>query len=192
MKVKGIHVLAAGVATLVVATGSACAQSSGGETAPGGAPAGESGGEAPSVTYVDSRYHYRVDAPGEMKPNADGTASVVGPSERLEITVVEGAKASNPAKLASDDVATLRGSNPSFRLVSGPATITLSGRKVHKLVYSFNAGTSAVTGKPLDLIGVRYYIPKDSSTIAVVSYAVVSNQYDPEGADDVARTFSWQ
>ena len=127
-----------------------------------------------------------------MKPNADGTASVVGASERLEIAVVQGAKASDPASLARDDVATLPLSITSFHLVSGPAAITLSGKKVHKFVYTFNAGSSAVTGKPLDLVGARYYIPKDSSTLAVLNYAIATNLYDPEGADDLASTFHWQ
>jgi hypothetical protein len=159
----------------------------------GSTPAGETaGGETPVVTYVDPRYHYKVDAPGQMKPNADGTASVVGASERLEIVVILGTRANDPATLARDDVSTLPGSMTSFHLVSNPAAITLNGKKVHKFVYSFNAGSNAVTGKPLDLVGVRYYIPKDSSTVAVLTYAIVTNQYDPEGADDLARTFQWQ
>ena len=90
------------------------------------------------------------------------------------------------------DLTSLPGSTKSFQLVSGPAELTLSGRKMQKFVYRFNAGNSEVTGKPLDLVGVRYYIPKDSSTVAVLNYGIVSNQYDPEGADDVARTFQWQ
>lgn len=194
MMIFRAQVLAAGVAALVLLAGSACTSpGGGGGPAAGNTPAGETGGgEAPVVTYVDSRYHYKVDAPGQMKPNADGTASVVGASERLEIVVVLGAKANDPATLARDDVITLPGSTTSFHLVSSPAAITLNGQKVHKFVYSFNAGSSAVTGKPLDLVGVRYYIPKDSLTVAVLTYAIVTNQYDPEGADDLARTFQWQ
>jgi hypothetical protein len=127
-----------------------------------------------------------------MSANPDGTASVVGPSERLGIAVVQGAAASDPAALARADLTSLPGSTKSFQLVSGPAELTLSGRKMQKFVYRYNAGNSEVTGKPLDLVGVRYYIPKDSSTVAVLNYGIVSNQYDPEGADDVARTFQWQ
>jgi hypothetical protein len=149
-------------------------------------------GEAPSVTYVDARYHYRIDGPGRMTPTADGTASVVGPSERLTVAVVQGAAAADPAALARSDTKTLPSSTTSFRLMSGPSEITLNGKKVQKLVYAYNAGTSTVTGKALDLVGVRYYIPKDSATVAVVTYGVVSNQYDPQGADDIANTFQWQ
>jgi hypothetical protein len=83
-------------------------------------------------------------------------------------------------------------STANFLLKAGPGEITLNGKKVEKFIFTYNAGTSAVTGKPLDLIGVRYYIPKDSGTVAVVTYGIVSNQYDPQGADDIALTFQWQ
>jgi len=79
-----------------------------------------------------------------------------------------------------------------LRYTASPGEITLNGKKVEKVVYTYNAGTSSVTGKPLDLVGVRYYIPKDSATLAVVAYGIVSNQYDPQGADDIATTFQWQ
>jgi hypothetical protein len=148
-------------------------------------------GEAPAVTYVDARYHYKIDGPGHMSANADGTASVIGPSERLVVSVVQGSSATNPASLARSDANTLGSSTTNFHLVAGPGEITLNGKKVEKLVYTYNAGTSPVTGKPLDLVGVRYYIPKDSATVAVVAYGIVSNQYDPQGADDIATTFQW-
>jgi len=149
-------------------------------------------GEAPAVTYVDARYHYKIDGPGHMSANADGTASVVGPSERLVVSVVQGSSATDPAALARSDANTLGSSTTNFHLVAGPGEITLNGKKVEKLIYTYNAGTSPVTGKPLDLVGVRYYIPKDSATLAVVAYGIVSNQYDPQGADDIATTFQWQ
>src|SRR3979411_1805945 len=112
------HVLAGGIAALVLVAGSACGTpGGGGEPVAGSTPAGETGGgEAPVVTYVDPRYHYKVDAPGQMKPNADGTASVVGGAERLEIVVILGTRANDPATLARDDVSTLPGSMTSFHL----------------------------------------------------------------------------
>jgi hypothetical protein len=149
-------------------------------------------GETPVITYVDARFHYRIDAPAHMTANADGTASVVGPSERLAVSVVQGSAASDPVAFARSDAESLHSSATSFRLLSGPTPVSINGRSVQKLVYSYNAGTSAVTGKPLDLVGVRYYIPKDSVTLAVVAYGIVSNQYDPQGADDIASTFRWQ
>ena len=181
--------LAVAVAALGVIAASACGLAGGGGQA--GAEAATTG-EAATAIYVNSRYHYKVDAPGQMKEQPDGTASVIGPSERLQIAVIHGPQASDPAALASGDVTSLPGSTTSFRLVSGPAAITLNSKQVQRFVYSYNAGTSDVTGKSLDLVGVRYYIPRDSSTIAVLSYAIVSNQFDPQGADDLAGTFAWQ
>jgi hypothetical protein len=165
----------------------------GGPPATVGQPGGEANnGEAPAVPYVDARYHYRIEAPGKMVPKPDGTASVIGPSERLEVAVLEGPAAADPQARARADASGLGASLAGFKLDSGPASVTISGRRVQKLVYRYSAGTSQVTGKPIDLVGVRYFIPKDSSTLAVVSYGVVVNQYDPQGADDVASTFQWQ
>jgi hypothetical protein len=106
--------------------------------------------------------------------------------------VVQGAKATDVAALARDDVGGLPSSTAGFHLVSGPASITLNGHKAEKFVYSWSAGTSQVTNKPLTMVGVRYYVPKDAATVAVITYGIVSNQYDPQGADDVASTFQWQ
>lgn len=188
---RALHraLLSVAVLSFLVACGSTPAGTSGGESTANTQNAEAATGEAAAVTYVDARYHYKIDAPGKMTANADGTASVIGPSERLVVTVVQGSRAADPAALARSDASSLPSSTASFHLVSGPSETTLNGRKVQKLVYTHNAGTSDVTGKALDLTGVRYYIPKDSGTLAVVAYAIVTNQYDPQGADDIATTF---
>jgi hypothetical protein len=159
----------------------------------GAAAGGEAaGGEAPAVLYSDARYHYRIEAPGHMTANTDGSATFIGPSERLEIVVVRGPQASDPTAMATKDQGTLMGTLTAFRKLSGPAAITLGGKKVIKFAYSWTAGTNSVTGKPLQLTSVRYYFAKDATEVAVVTYGIVTNQYDPEGADDLARTFLWQ
>jgi hypothetical protein len=148
-------------------------------------------GEAQSVTYVDSRYHYRIDAPGHITAAADGSAGFVGPAERIQITVIQ-ASAGDLAALAKADIASLPASATGFQLKSGPTTVALNGKSVEKFVYTYRAGVSTVTGKALNLVGVRYYIPKDAATLAVVSYGIAADQYDPQGADDIASTFRWQ
>jgi hypothetical protein len=145
-------------------------------------------GEAASRTYVDARYHYRIDAPGAVTASADGSAGFVGPTERIQIVVKTG---SIPGQAAADSKS-LPSSLTDFQLKSGPNAVTLNGRQVDKFVYTFSAGTNAVTGKPLSLVGVRYYIPKDPSTFAVITYGIAADQYDPQGADDIASTFQWQ
>lgn len=149
-------------------------------------------GEAPALRYTDTRDGYRIDAPGKMTPNSDGSASVTGPLERLRVVVLRGSAAADPAAAAASDVAALRTSVPSFKLLSGPALATVGALRVQKFVYSWTDGTSAVTGKPNDLVSVRYYVPKNATTLAVLAYGVSAGQYDPQGANDIAMTFAWQ
>ena len=184
----GLAVFGLAACTSSSASPAAESTSSSGTTA-----AGEpQGGEAPAVLYSDARYHYRIEAPGHMTANADGSATFIGPSERLEIVVVQGSQASDPAAMAAKDQSALTGTLTGFRKVSSPAATTLGGQRVVKFTYSWTAGTNSVTGKPLQLTSVRYYFAKDTTQVAVVTYGVVTNQYDPEGADDLARTFRWQ
>jgi len=53
-------------------------------------------------------------------------------------------------------------------------------------------GSTIGFGKAIALTSVRYYIAKDATTLAVITYGVASNQFDPQGADDIASTFQWQ
>ena len=126
-----------------------------------------------------------------MTANPDGTSSYIGPVERLEVAIVEGSRAADPMALATADFNTLKSTAADFRQVQAPATVTVSGHRTIKFVYQWTAGTNAVTGKANQLITARYYITKDSSRLAMVSYASASNQYDPQGADDIANTFAW-
>jgi hypothetical protein len=184
-----------GMAGLLAAT--ACGSSSGSPVGADNAPptAGaeaNTGGESVPVHYTDSRFHYRIDAPGRMAPNPDGTAAYLGPSERLDIGIVQGAQASDPGALASQDLKSLAASTPAFHQLTNPASLTLNGYHVTRFAYTWNAGTSAVTGKAIELTSVRYYVSKDTTTLAVITYGIVSNQFDPQGADDIVSTFLWQ
>jgi hypothetical protein len=186
-------VLAFAAAGLLVtaACGSSSASTGANDNASATAGADNVAGESVPVPYADARFHYRIDAPGHMTQNLDGSAAYIGPSERLEITIVQGSAASDPGALAGKDVKSLA-SAPAFHQLSNPANITLSGYSVIRFSYSWNAGTSSVTGKPIELTSVRYYLSKDATTLAVITYGIVSNQFDPQGADDIVSTFRWQ
>jgi hypothetical protein len=185
------------LALATIATGlllTACGGATGGGATTGGTTAAApeaNNGEAQSVAYVDNRFHYRIDAPGKVTAAADGSAGFVGPTERITISVRQASSADLPG-LARADIAALPALLNGFQLKSGPTAITLNGKPAEKFVFTYNAGASAVTGKALNLVGVRYYIPKDASTLAVVTYGIVADQYDPQGADDIASTFRWQ
>ena len=181
---------ALGIAALLAMT--ACVSTDTPGAAQTSAPAEAQGGEGVPVPYSDSRFHYRIDAPGPMTANADGTASYIGPSERLQIAVVNGSQAADPLATANNDLSALSASTPGFRKIASPTAVTINGRKVVRFAYLWNAGISVVTGKAIDLTTVRYYIPKDNTTVAVLSYGIVSNLFDPQGADDLEMTFQWQ
>lgn len=184
--------VAAGLLLATVACGSSTGRTAGTETASATLGAEANTAEGIPVTYSDARHHYRIDAPGPMTANADGTSVYIGPSERMEISVIQGAGASNPTALANEDIKTLGSTLAAFQQRTNPAKLTLNGHSVTRFAYTWNAGTSTVTGKPLELTTVRYYVSKDASTLAVITYGIVSNQFDPQGADDIVSTFQWQ
>jgi hypothetical protein len=126
-----------------------------------------------------------------MAAAADGTASFIGPEERLEVSIVQGSPASDPLSLAKADLVSLKRNATDLRIMAQPAAGNVSGYRAVKLVYSWTAGTNQVTGKPIQLVTARYYISKDASLLAVVSYGISASQYDPQGADDLASTFKW-
>jgi len=156
-----------------------------------GAEPNSANGEGAAVRYTNSRFHYQVDGPGAMKEGANGSAAYVGGTERLEISVVVGQAAADPRGFAGSDAAGLPAAHPSFKVVNQPAAATISGVAVQKLVFSWTDGMNQVTSKPNDVVTVRYYIPKNSSTLAILTYSISANRYDPQGADDVATTFKW-
>ncbi len=169
------------------ATGTAPTSAEG--TPQAGAEAGA--GTETSIAYTDTMHRYRISGPGRMTANADGTASFIGPVERLEVAIVDGTRAAEPMALAQADLNALKTTATDFRQIQAPAAVTVSGHRTIKFVYQWTAGTNAVTGKANQLITARYYIARDSTRLAVVSYASAANQYDPQGADDVANTFAW-
>jgi len=174
----------------------ACGSSSATGTTPADQGNTQAGAEAgagteTSIAYTDTAHRYRISGPGRMTANPDGTASFIGPVERLEVAVVDGTRAADPMALATADLNALKMTATDFRQVQAPTVVTVSGHRTVKFVYQWTAGTNAVTGKANQLITARYYITKDSGRLAMVSYASAVNQYDPQGADDVANTFAW-
>jgi hypothetical protein len=175
------------------ASGNANNGNAGGDTtAGGGGEAAAAGGEAPSLRFVSSRNHYRVDAPGTMTESSDGTATASHGTESLTITVASGSTAADPGAYARSDLDSQR-SRSGFALKSGPSGFPLSASSsAVKTVYLVSGATNPVTGKAQSFVTVRYYVPRNASTLAVLTYSIVQSQYDPQGADDVANTFAWQ
>jgi hypothetical protein len=160
------------------------------ESASAGAEAG--GGETPLTRFVSSRNHYRVDAPGTMAEGSDGVAKSSHGLESLQIVVVSGSAAADPAAYARSELNSVR-STSGFALRSGPETVFLrAASSSQRTVYASSGANNPVTGKPQTFVTVRYYVPRNSSTMAVLIYSNVVDQFDPQGADDLANTFVWQ
>jgi hypothetical protein len=163
------------------------------ETQSTAAPAENGGGNAEAAPhpYSNSKFNYQVDAPGTMVEAADGSAAYLGTAERLQIVVLTGASAADPQGRAATDIGALTSAKTAFKLAQPASRISLAGRSVYKFIYTWTDGSNPVTGKPNMLVSVQYYIPKNSTTLAAVTYSIAASQYDPQGADDVASTFKW-
>ncbi len=158
----------------------------------GDVAAGEANtGEAPSVPFESPTHHYAIAAPGTMTEDPNGAATSHFGGEQLSITVVSGVGAADPATVAKADMAHAA-TSPNFKLTSGPTATRLGQAPTTlKAVYAATDGSNAVTGKPDDVVIVKYWVTKDASTLAVLTYRVTASQYDPQGADDIANTFRW-
>jgi hypothetical protein len=150
---------------------------------------GNQGGETNPTAYTDARYHYRISTPGPMKAQPDGTAIFAGEDERLEVMVIEGAKAADPAALADEDLSSLSRSTPGFQVLIRPTPVTLGGQRMIKWTYQ-STGKS-FTGKQTTFFSVRYYIPSDQRKLAIVSYKDAAGEFDVKEADEFAGSFRW-
>jgi hypothetical protein len=152
--------------------------------------------EQPGVFYTNTQYNYRVEAPGQMVQAPDGSVSAQRGVEAMTISVVTGSNAADPNAYATSDQSQLQPATAGYQLWYGPAPRTLASAGhggshiVTKVIYA-SSSTNKVSGDPQTLVNVRYYIPKDSSTLAVMTYSNVDSQYDPQVADNFASTFAW-
>jgi hypothetical protein len=153
---------------------------------------GEAGtnAEAAGVPYTNTRYHYSIPVPGPATEAADGSMSAHRGVEAMTISVVSGAAAADPLAYAQGDMPKVEKATTQFQVANALARVDINGRRVVKVVYN-SVGANAVTGKPEGLVNVRYYIPHGSGALAVMTYSIASNQYDPVGADDIEATFLW-
>jgi hypothetical protein len=94
-------------------------------------------------------------------------------------------------EFAAADGQQLSGSITGFTPVSQPKTLTVAGKRGAVLEYTWQAGPSPVTGKPVPSTAKRFYIPGPSQKLAVFTYASAAGTFDREDAADFANTFVW-
>jgi hypothetical protein len=172
-------------------TGNTRSRSDTGEEPPSPSASGaqNQGGENTPSGYTDTRYHYSITGPGPLKPQPDGTAVFVGEDERLQVAVVEGAKAADPLALAHTDLDAIKTSAPNFQVLVQPVAVSLAGQRGAKFTYAFSGKSH--TGGQIKIFAVRYYIPKNDSMLAVVSYQDAATEFSAAEADGFANSFHW-
>jgi hypothetical protein len=156
-----------------------------------GAQAEVGGGDAPGIVFESARYRYRITSPGAMSEGADGAATGSRGDERLVIRVVSGPAATDPASVARNDLTTAKLATPDFAVQQSPASTTVGGRPAIKAVTVASDGQNPLTGRVERRVTVRYYVPRDASTTAVLNYSIPEVQYDPQAPDDIVATFRW-
>jgi hypothetical protein len=149
---------------------------------------GGGGDKAVPTSFTDARHRYSITGPGPMTSKPDGSASFAHENERLDVIIVEGTAAADPAALADKDAGSLSSSTSSFRLVSRPGAVSIGGKQMVKFTY---ASTVSRGGGSLTVTTSRYYIPKNDQLLAVVTYADDSAEFSGSEADGILTTFQW-
>lgn len=149
---------------------------------------GSHGDKAVPTSFTDARSRYSITAPGPMTSKSDGSASFSFENERLDVVIVEGAAAADPAALADKDASWLSSSTSGFRVVSRPAAVSIGGKQMVKFTYT---STVSRGGGSLIVTTARYYIAKNDRLLAVVTYADDSAEFSGSEADGILTTFRW-
>lgn len=149
---------------------------------------GGGGDKAVPTSFTDARHRYSITGPGPMTGKPDGSASFSHENERLDVVIVEGTAAADPAALADKDASSLSSSTTSFRLVSRPAAVSIGGKQMVKFTYT---STVSRGGGSLTVTTARYYIPKSDALVAVVTYSDDSAEFSGSEADGILTTFQW-
>ena len=149
---------------------------------------GGGGDKAVPTSFTDARHRYSITGPGPMTSKPDGSASFSFENERLDVVLVEGGAAADPAALADKDATSLSSSTSGFRLVSRPAAMSIGGKQMVKFTYS---STVSRGGRSLTVTTARYYIPKNDKLLAVVTYSDDSAEFSGSEADGILTTFQW-
>src|ERR1700674_1287859 len=100
-------VLASAVLLAAVACGSSTTPTGAVDTANPTAGAEAATGEGVPVPYIASKFPYRMHPPGRLAAKPDGPAAYVGPSERLEIVIIQGATPVDSSALPTQDIKSL-------------------------------------------------------------------------------------
>jgi hypothetical protein len=181
---------ALGVLALLIAFGGGAyyRARSAGEAGPVGAEGG--GGDEPTVIYSDPAGAFRFSHPQSWGQTTQPGESIryTGRDEFISVTIV--ATTQTPLDYARADAGVLTAASPGYQ-GKVPVAQKVAGQNGAMVAYTWQAGPSPVTGRPVPSSANRYYIPGPRGKLAVVTYSSPTGTYDPAGADDFANAFAW-
>jgi hypothetical protein len=147
-------------------------------------------GDEPMQAYVDPNNQFRFIHPAGWARSAPAGEAirVTGRDQYLSVAVISTTQA--PLEFAEEDSRRVATASPAYAS-AGPKAFQVAGARGALLQYTFQAGPSPVTGKPVSSSVNRYYIPGPGGKLAVFTYASAVNTFDGEDADDFANAFQW-
>ncbi|GAC1639002.1 MAG: hypothetical protein NVS4B8_05440 [Herpetosiphon sp.] len=154
------------------------------------AAGGEVGGDAPLTAYTDPGGLFRFDYPqgwGTVTQSGE-SIRLTGHDEFISVKIVQ--TPLSPLEYAKQDAAALTSASPGFA-GQPPKAGTFAGKSAATVAYTWQAGPSRVTGKPIPSSANRYYIPGTAGKLAVFTYSSPTRNYDPAGAVDFVNGFKW-
>lgn len=172
-------------------------------TDPGGLPSSPSTndpvinqiGEERMVVYRDSQNRYQVLLVNGWTTSAGDVAGSIRSTNKdryIQIVTVNSGGKSASDYAAADD-ASLKASVAGYQTVATkPGTIPYGA--VTSLIYRYQAGQNAVTGKGLNFIAARVYVPRPNSTdLAIITVTAPAQNYGDlsEIFDRIVNSFKW-
>ena len=159
-----------------------------GAVGPVGAEGG--GGDEPTVTYTapDGTFSFQHPQSWSRTTQPGESIRYTGRDEFISVTIV--ATTQPPLDYARADAGALAAASPGFQ-GRAPVARKVAGQNGAMVAYTWQAGPSPVTGKPVPSSANRYYIPGPGGKLAVFTYSSPTGTYDPAGADDFANAFAW-
>lgn len=189
-----VAVGAAALGTALAACGRAAAQTGGATPKPpepGGATGEAAGGDEPTVVFKDPSGQFTLEHPrswGQTTQQGEA-ARFTGRDEFIAVRVVP--TTSTPLDLGRADATALTSASPGYKATVALRPYKVAGKDGAMVGYTWQAGPSPVTGKPVPSSANRYYIPGPAGRVAVFTYSCPTQSYDPAGADDFANAFRW-
>jgi hypothetical protein len=147
-------------------------------------------GDEPMLTYVDPNNQFRFLHPASWARSTPAGEAIRVTGRDQFMSVVVASTTQGPLEFAMAEAPRVSAASPGYKS-AGPRAFQVAGARGALLSYTWQAGPSSVTGKPVPSSANRYYIPGPGGKLAVFTYTSAVNTFDGEDSDDFANTFMW-